>query len=219
MSGTQGSISLPSTSALTMKALGNATANTTLSAADMDGYDVIVITQTTPAITYSTPTTTKSAGTRRIVFNAANSAHGFSLNTGSLDDTGGVVMPSYGQELIAIGGAWYAVGTAQPFLARGEFGIGDLGGITNSFIAHNIASATKSSSGTGWAAYSVTFTRRPPNDRYKVNAEFRGYMSTPKDDATVTWSVRDKTTTGFTVYLREAAGATQFLRLDITVTE
>lgn len=42
---------------------------------------------------------------------------------------------------------------------------------------------------------------------------------TPQNDATITWSVRDKTTSGFTVYLREAAGIVQAIRLDLTVTK
>ena len=218
MGGTTGSIALPGVSTPTSVALGNSTANATLSAANVDGYDVVVIAQTTAGITYSTPATTKPNGTRRVVFNSATSAHGIALNTASSDDTGSAIMPSYGQELIAIGGAWYTVGVAQPMLARGEFDIGDLGNITNSIITHNMTAAL-SSSGVGWAAYTVVFGKRPPHDRYKVNAEMRGYLATPKDDATITWSVRDKTTSGFTIYLREAAGVTQAIRLDLTVTE
>ena len=41
---------------------------------------------------------------------------------------------------------------------------------------------------------------------------FKGYK-------TMTWSIRDKTTTGFTVYAREALGVAQALRMDLTITE
>ena len=220
MGGTQGSIALSSAASTpTSVALGNATVNTTLTAENLDGYDMIVITQTTAGITYSTPATTKPDGTRRIIFNAAGSAHGFSLNTASNDDTGNVVMPSFGQEVIAVGGAWYAVGTAQAFLARGEYAIADIGAISSQFFAHNLAIAATATTGSGWAAYPFTFAKRPPNDRYKVNVEFRGFANTPNTDPTVTWSIRDKTNTGFTVYARETLGVFQALRMDLTITE
>ena len=63
MGGTTGSIALPGVSTPTSVALGNSTANATLSDANVDGYDVVVIAQTTAGITYSTPATTKPNGT------------------------------------------------------------------------------------------------------------------------------------------------------------